>query len=178
LSSLSVDILHSILSNNSLQIKSEDKLYRFIIVRLCEDLRYSSLLEFIRFEFLSVSSIENFISSEIDFFILLNRSLWDRICHRLILSVSPKSRNDRLVNVGRTFCSTEKSALEGIIAYLMSQHNGNVHERGIVNISALDPYDTTSYHLPKNVADLAVTDTYFFSKNESNQMVIYDFQQF
>jgi hypothetical protein len=75
LSSLSVEILHSILSNDLLQIKSEDDLYRFIIARLCEDLCYSSLLEFIRFEFLSVSSIEHFISNEIDSFILLNRSI-------------------------------------------------------------------------------------------------------
>jgi hypothetical protein len=81
------------------------------------------------------------------------------------------------VNISRAFLSTEKSAFEGIIAYLTSQHNGNVHERVIVNISALDPYNTDSCHLPRNAADLAATNTYFFSKNESNQMLIYDFQK-
>jgi hypothetical protein len=77
LSSLSVEMLHSILSNDLLQVKSEDDLYRLIIVRRCEDIHYSLLLECIRFEFLSVSSIEHFISSEINSFILLNRSICD-----------------------------------------------------------------------------------------------------
>jgi hypothetical protein len=178
LNSLSVDQVHAILSNSCLRIRSEDELYGFIVSRLCEDFCFSSLLEFVRFEFVSVSSIEHFISSDIDSFTLLNRSVWTQICRRLILSVSPCSVNDRLAkSLGRMFRFSGSSSFEGIISHLTSQHGGNVHDRGIVHISGLHPYDTNSVYAPKNVADLTATDTYFCSRNEPNQMLIYDFQR-
>jgi hypothetical protein len=175
LSSLDADHIHSILSNPSLRITSEDDLYRFIVSRLGEDRDCSSLLSFVRFEFLSVSSIEHFLSIEFDSFTLLSRSVWNQLCRRLILSVSPSSPNDRLI--GRHFVWTETAPFEGIISHLTSKHGGNVHDRGIVNISGVTPCSTGSDYLPKNVADLTATTTYFFSRDESNQMLIYDFQK-
>jgi hypothetical protein len=82
------------------------------------------------------------------------------------------------MNIRRTFVSTGKSAFEGIISYLTTQHDGNVHDLGIINISAHDPYSSSSCYSPKNVADLTATTTYFLSKNQPNQMLIYDFQKF
>jgi hypothetical protein len=81
------------------------------------------------------------------------------------------------LNIGQSFVLTGKSSIEGIISYLISQHDGNVHDRGIVNISALDPYGSSSSHRPKNVADLTATNTFFLSKDQPNQMLIYDFQK-
>jgi hypothetical protein len=72
---------------------------------------------------------------------------------------------------------TGKSSIGGIISYLTSQHGGNIHDRGIVNISALEPHNTSSSDHPKNVADLTATNTYLCSKNQPNQMLVYDFQK-
>jgi hypothetical protein len=177
LNSLSLDHIHSILSKDCLRIKSEDDLYGFIMSRLSEQVGFSSLLSFVRFEFLSVTSIQDFISSDFDSFTLLSRSVWTQICRRLILSVSPLSRNDRLISsVIRSIVLSTGSPLEGIISRLTSEHGGNVHDRGIVRISAVDPDDSRTSHHPKNVADLTATNTYFLSRNAPNQQLIYDFQ--
>jgi hypothetical protein len=71
---------------------------------------------------------------------------------------------------------TGKSSIESIISYLTSQHDGNIHDRGIVNISALESSNIDSSHHPKNIADLT-TNTIFFSKNQPNQMLIYNVQK-
>jgi hypothetical protein len=63
LNSLSFAHLHEIFSNGCLQIESEDLLYDFIISRICSDSRYSELLAFVRFDFLSVFSLENFFQA-------------------------------------------------------------------------------------------------------------------
>jgi hypothetical protein len=118
-----------------------------------------------RFEFLSVSTIEYSPSSEFDSFVLLSRSLGNRICHHSSLSVSPTSRNDQLLHINRSFVLTSKGAIEGIIFYLPSQHDGTVHDQGIINISPLDRDNTSSCYSLKNASDLTAARTYAYSKN-------------
>jgi hypothetical protein len=157
---------------------SEDLLYDFMISRFCSDSRYSELPEFVRFEFLSVSSLENFVSSDFDSFAVLTSSIWQQLSRRLILSVSPQYSNDRLVKPRcEAFPSEGKSAFEGIFSYLSLKHGGNVHERGIVTVTAHEPYDSSSSWMPKNPADLTATTTSFCSKNAADQWLAYDFQK-
>jgi hypothetical protein len=69
----------------------------------------------------------------------------------------------------------EPQSVEGIISYLTKKHRGNVHEKGIVIMTAKsisgDPVDAL-----KNLADLREI-WRFYSKNEPGQWVCCDFRQ-
>jgi hypothetical protein len=67
------------------------------------------------------------------------------------------------------------SPLSGIIAHLTSQFSGNIHDRGVVTITANRPISNYPSYAAKNVADLG-TDSYFRSANEPNQWICFDFK--
>jgi hypothetical protein len=64
--------------------------------------------------------------------------------------------------------------LRGIISHLSERCGGNVHDHGLVTITANRPCDPS--HAAKNVADLT-TDSYFNSISEPNQWICYDFNR-
>jgi hypothetical protein len=59
---LPISIFIRIISNSSLKVESEDLLYKMIRSRNERNCNFNELFSFIRFEFLSVESIEDFIS--------------------------------------------------------------------------------------------------------------------
>jgi hypothetical protein len=104
----------------------------------------------------------------------LNSSIFSRLGRRFILPVSPASKNSRVApEPGREFKLKRDSPLDGIIAYLTSKCGGNVHDRGVVNVTAI----STSTGPAQNVADLQNRSTVLQSKStESNPWVCYDFK--
>jgi hypothetical protein len=62
LSDLSFDIIASIIGHHSLKLRNEDSLYEFISTFISADSSYSSLLQFMRFEYLKVSSMRHFVN--------------------------------------------------------------------------------------------------------------------
>jgi hypothetical protein len=88
---LSFSVLYSILSSPKLVIRNEDHLCQLIRDHFdtCQDSSSFSLLEFVRFEFLSqhmMESIAEWISNSFDF---LTFPIWEGICKRFV-------RSDRL----------------------------------------------------------------------------------
>jgi hypothetical protein len=77
---------------------------------------------------------------------------------------------------GGAFLSEEKSPFEDVISYLNLKHGGNVHDRVIVTVTAHEPFSDSSSIMPKNAADLTVTNSWFCSKNAADQWLAYDFQ--
>jgi hypothetical protein len=73
--------------------------------------------------------------------------------------------------VGVEIPITTAKSLDGIIAYLTKEHGGNVHEKGIVNVTSKS-VDSGS---PKMVADQ--TNLYFRSEDEPGQWLCWDFRQ-
>ena len=65
---------------------------------------------------------------------------------------------------------------DGVIAYLTSECRGNVHDRGIVNITASSVYNNDACYHPKHVADLNSW-SIFESANEEDAWVCYDFKE-
>ena len=63
--------------------------------------------------------------------------------------------------------------LEGIIAYLTRTSHGNVHDKGIVNVTASSVYGSSWD--PKNAADLEV-ETPYYSSDEPDVWICYDFK--
>jgi hypothetical protein len=167
----SIDELTEIFGHSSLELESEDELCEFIISHSAKDLAYFALFEFVRFEYLSVESVQQFSAFVREHFDCLNVSVWDcicrRLCHRVQIDLS-KSR------FARRFSPNSSSSIDGIISYLSRQCGGNVHTKGVVTITG-NPYsDGSRSHAALNAANLT-ENSYFYSKNEPNQMLTYDF---
>jgi hypothetical protein len=73
----------------------------------------------------------------------------------------------------RWFPPSSPSSLDGIIAYLSRQCNGNVHTKGILTITG-HPYSTSPIDDALNAANLAES-SFFASKDEEDQSLTYDF---
>ena len=169
LRNLSLETATTLLSSPSLKIKDEDSLYDFVRHRSAEDANFMSLFEFVYFEYLSVDRIENFawFSDNAIFFESINSSIWRRICLRLI-------RDTKLLKSRRSveveFCYNESDPLGGVFRYLTDQCGGNVHDRGVVNVTASGIYDK---NYPKNAVDLG-TDSVFQSMRQNNGWICFD----
>jgi hypothetical protein len=165
-------ILSRILMSNKLKIKNEDWLYE-TIWRLVEiDRMNFSLIQFIRFEFVSTSIARRFIEDCVYFVELINSSIWSSIGRRFVHNISPGQSTRRFVTDDKTFSPTGQS-LDGIISYLTLKCGGNVHDEGL--IEALSNSIYSSRH-PKYAADLQNRKSYFESNGEPNSWICYDFK--
>jgi hypothetical protein len=170
---LPISTLCRVLSQDSLQIRSEDWLYDFFISRFEVCKESVSLLAQIRFEYLSCDRISRFILWSFEHFESFCEEfpVWKAISVRLSFAVSPRVDDSRFL--GRTFAPSCDGSLDGIIAHMTREHGGNVHDRGIVDISAKSVH--SSSYLGRNAADLQST-TFFHSLNEQDQWLCYDFK--
>jgi hypothetical protein len=159
LDEFSVANLIHILSRNSLRVSSEDSLFSFIRSHIIANAEYWDLFQFVRFEYLSRECISDFLSI-----------VPERLDYRLWAAVSPRLLT-RLDMTPIEFPLPESKPPEGIISYLTQKYGGNVHDKGIVTITS----KSSGTGDVRNVADLN-TDSKFYSKNEPNQWICWDFQ--
>jgi hypothetical protein len=148
---LGCPILSQILSSPWLKIQSEDWLYAMIWTLIEYNSEYFELLEHIHFEFVSVEGMGSFIDNGAQYLDRLNPRIWASIGRRLVLPVAPETSNNRIPNREITFTPNFDAPMNGIISYLASKCNGNVHEKGIIKVAASSEY---SLYPAKNVADL------------------------
>lgn len=174
LDTLDIETSQLLLSSPSLKIDDEDSLYDFVRSRSENDVRFMSLFEFIQFEYLSVDRVEDFASFTQEFLLEnMNSRIWTRICDRLIQEVKYKD-NPRCATLPRAeFVCDKSNPLDGIIAHLTRECGGNVHEKGIVKVSASSFIDH-AYH-PKNVVDLG-TDSEYWGDDDDMAWICYDFK--
>lgn len=176
LKTLNLETAQLLLSNRSLKIDDEDSLYDFVMSRAGNDVRFMSLFEFIYFEYLSQSRIEEFASFASEHLLdIINAGVWSKICRRLIFGSEAKEWNPRVVN-SMEFAYDSKP-LDGIIAHLTRTCGGNVHDEGIVHVTA-SSFLTTGSQLfdPKNAVELEGTEI-FASINEEGAWICYDFRK-
>ena len=114
---LDLETTQILLSSSSLTIQDEDSLYDFVSSRSENDLRFTTVFEFISFDYLSVDRIENFSSFVKENFLEdTSVGLWTRICGGLIPDTK---RNLRVIlPPGIEFVCDSSEPLEGVIAYL------------------------------------------------------------
>ena len=173
LDDLDLETAQLLLSSPSLQLKDEDSLYDFVRARSENDWRFTSLFEFIRFEYLSEKSIKDFVSfTSEDFIGNINSSVWGQICRRLVLATKCIDPRKFMWRPGLLMFHAESDNLDGIIAYLTRECRGNVHEYGIVNVTA-SSYENS--WRPENAVDLN-TDSIFASRSEENSWICYEFK--
>jgi hypothetical protein len=159
---LDYEIMNEIVHHGKLRIGSEDSLYETIEERISSDARYFGLFDVIHFEFLSSVAFSRYfelVSRSFEHFTVSHwQSLWPLFCVVLKAVALPYE---------------ESSPFLGIIAYLTAKFGGNVHDRGVVNITAyVDQGGTIG---PKNVADLS-SDSIYNSGGVPNQWICFDFK--
>jgi hypothetical protein len=174
---ISDSILESILSHSDLKIVSEDSLYEFIISRIRENSNSLTLLEFVKFEYLSTENITEFCDLSQDFYDRLNQSIWSGICVRLLHTISLTSSSSR-TNNPRRFTSlvpdVNSPLLGGVISLLTTRCDGNVSDKGIVVVRASSENSNDTQYAAKNAVDLTAS-SHFFSDSQANQWISYDF---
>jgi hypothetical protein len=170
---LNFEVVSEIISHESLRLGDEDSFYKFIKNLVYEESRYSNLFEFIRFEYLSCESRSSFIEVIGTSFEFRTFSIWQALCRRLALPVSPKTSNDRVVNLV-IYSFDASSPLNGIISYLTKKFGGHVEDRGVVSVSASSVGNAHSYPL-RHVADFE-NQTCFSPNNELHLWICYDFK--
>jgi hypothetical protein len=140
---LRVEELETILSSPKLRLKSEDLLLEIV----CE-LGNMELLRYVECSNLSSSGVEKFVEviSREDF--VFDRIVWSSICRRLVLTVSTEFSSERFVSGEKKASSPipepvkggefqfTNSAFSGILSHLRAKFGGNVHEKGIVEITS------------------------------------------
>jgi hypothetical protein len=172
LSSLDFELLSLILSRESIKIRSEDSLYSFIVQRGENDSRFFSLLQFVRFEFLTPESIHNFIEVMSNSFKFFTYSIWNQLRVRLSMSPQVLSSNNRTANLLITIPLEKDSPLDGIIAHLTRQCGGNVHNHKIVTVTTSSNNSET--YAGFKAADLQ-TNSEWLSDYQKNQWFCYNF---
>jgi hypothetical protein len=140
-SSLPVNILELLLSDNRLKIESEDWLLKIVSDRISSDSSLKSLLDFIECKYLSVEGMSTFVS-------VLSResispSVWSSLCSRLVLPVLFSNLNPR---VSQLIALDRARPFEGVFARIQRKCGDNPHNAGLISISANDECSSYQFH--------------------------------
>jgi hypothetical protein len=120
---------------------------------------------------LSIELIHDFTALIPQSFDFLTYPLWLSLIRRLTLSVSPPVMNDRTKLL---FIPGDYGELNGILSFLSRTFGGNLHDQGIVVVSA------SSHHWSDGhvqvIADFNSSLRGFATKDESNSWICIDFK--
>ena len=180
LKSLDVDTLELILSNSLLRIDNEIYLFQFIDKLITEKgKKFKKLLNCVHFEFLTKKEMSKFLSliEPED----ISGPIWNSLCNRLLMDVTDNKNEENTKNdsnqtqsnrIRETLIKTDLDhPMHGVLWVLSQKCGGNVHEKGIVNITS----STTDYNQPYDVANEDWND-YWYSKEESYPWLCVDFK--
>jgi hypothetical protein len=167
ISRMSVPMLERILSRPSLKTESEDHIYGLISSLIRRDSNYSVLLEYVRYEYLSASSMGSFIDLISGCFDFLTMTIWKRFRSRLI-SGPPVSRKASPAELTVSY----HSPFDGIIAYLTREYGGNVCDVGTVLVTASSVRQGNSL---RNVVDFDSVSR-VATEDVQNSWIQYDFR--
>jgi hypothetical protein len=120
--SIPFELISSILSNKSFQMKDEESLFELISSKQNEDSRLFPLFEHVRFGYLSANSMKSCIEIINESFDFLTFPIGRSLCHRLSLSVSIDFPNDRFHEKSSSivFRFDPNSPQNGISSYLLN----------------------------------------------------------
>jgi hypothetical protein len=167
--------LYELLSDDSLKIPNENWLFDVIVNHSHSDADKLSLLEFVEFRFLSMSSLRTFIDQVEAFDSSLPGGVLHQIWNRLLAYSDSPSIPDQMDRYhGQHFPYVAWSPLKGIIAGFTQSCHGNVHDRGIIEITSKSVH--SGKYAAKFAADLENVETGFGSVDSGDQWLRYDFK--
>ena len=176
---LELDTVSYILSLDSLQLSSEDALYR-VVTNLMSAWGDSAvcLFEFVRFEYLSESCMAEFVELSQKFGVeMMNTNIWTQICRRLLVSTQSEKRSGgkRFVDYrDRHFEYDGANPFNGIIAHLTKHFKENLVDANVVKIMSSHEFGT-AWH-PKHIFDFSSPEV-FKSADAENVWLSFDFGQ-
>ncbi|KAK8871446.1 hypothetical protein M9Y10_007175 [Tritrichomonas musculus] len=182
LSNLSVDTLFQIMSNDQLQLNSEDQLLNFINDLYSQNSMYSILYETVLFVHASAEVIRDFTSlfSAGD----MTAAAWLRISQRLDQKIECPSegvdgevmrnryREHPIENRGSLFEYTGNNEFRGIFSHLTSQ--GQIGD--LVGITSSSVVNSSACYQPGNVLRYGDTNNYFHSNQMTGNWICFDFK--
>lgn len=184
-------VLYSIVSNDKLKIENEDSLYSFIQSLFPnnitsekdiydDDVNIVHFYEIVDFSSLNQKNFADFLDNFDP--TSMSASLWNRL-KKCFYSISgcPIKSSPNVLPVRYSpkimsfpFDQNSNNRFDGIIHYLTTKYDGNVHDRGIVDITSTQ---LNSYmQIPKYAADLDNIKSYFCSANIRDSWLCYDFK--
>jgi hypothetical protein len=168
ISDIEIPILKNILRSDSLLIDNEDSLIELI---LGLGPNYFELIGSIRFEYLSSSSIDLFFD-QISFEDI-NADIWHQLHlrsrHLLVYERNSIPRNRFKDLIFRS--ADSDSPWSGLISCRCEECGGNVHEKGIVNITC----SSTCYNQCWQIVNYDWK-SYFYTNNSANSWIQFDFK--
>jgi hypothetical protein len=175
--SLTLAHLYTILSRPSLRLKDEESLCDLIFEHLEFEPRWATLFDFVKFDQLLPPALDAFSYRLPEIHEFLNPWILRAVGDRLALRVSPPTPNLRAITKGvtREFRFDSKSPLSGIIAQLTLDCGGNVHDHGVVSITASSVEGGNSKYAARHLADLNTKEAYR-SDNNGRSWVCYEFK--
>jgi hypothetical protein len=165
-------VIYQLISRPSLIVSSDDRLWHFVS-NVREDSHFPFLLEWVRFEYLTIESMSEFDGIADSAIQVVTRKLWEAIARRLALPALPTLFDDWFLSSHHPLC--EFRPFSGIISFLTRKHRGNVVDRQIVKMSAKSRHTEATFPL-KNVVDLD-TSAPFWTEDQSGQWICWDFQK-
>jgi hypothetical protein len=169
---LPLNLAEAILGEPGLQLQSEDDLYELIRSRFDENEGFFGLLDQVHFEYLSSSGLALFAERRFDIFGQLNPGIWDRFCGRFLQPAGRSVPNARVRDPdSSSFAPNWNGSFYGIIAGLTARYGGNVHEKGVVELSS----DSSESGSLSRVVDFS-NDGGFSTKAGVHSWVCYDFK--
>ena len=182
--SLTIDELDEILRSDKLKLESEDQLFDLIFGLVNEkDKGYAHLFRHVQFEYLTTENLDTFLEHVFPDFIDL--SMWTSIRQNVRMARTFKDKEALTGSRYRTAAEiraqakdsivecTCPSAFAGIISYLGDKCHGNVHNEGLVEITA----SSTDYNQCHRLVDYGWMNSWR-SKDEPNSFVQFDFKSY
>jgi hypothetical protein len=163
---LNSSIFERILSNESFRIRNEDSL-----LDILTSIGYFELLGYVECLFLSVSGIDRFLdilSSPSFSPLSMDSPVWRSLCRRLRCSVDVSQMSHSRFDRSFPFIDDPFS---GILSQLTFVCGGNVHERGIIEITCSSSWRNQFWQ----VANHGWTD-HWQSKDEANSWICFNFK--
>ena len=168
---MSLETAALILAHPALRVLFEDSVYNFVRLRAEFDPSFTSLFEFVYFEFVPQELITDFVVfAEQKLIGHLNSAIWRRIVRLFVGDESEYPRQQ----FGRSFVYNPEEPLNGIITHLTRECGGNVHTKGVMDVTASS---FVPGYEPHKVADIG-SDSHFFSNGDDNAAlwICYDFK--
>jgi hypothetical protein len=170
---LPASILESVLSSESLRLKDEDSLLKFIHTVDCD---HQVLYRYLRPEYLTCEGIRALVDNLE--FESLDRLVWSSLCRRLLLEVFQLPIDVRFAipespSRGHDLPFTDGFPFKGIISFLTAQCGGNVHVNRLVSVSS----SSHQHGAPWQVADHG-WGGHWASENVRNSWISFDFRNY
>lgn len=170
---ISVEALYRILTNDHLQLNSEDQLLNFVNNLYKSDFKYSILYEAVLFENVSGKMMKEFttIFNNDD----MSKEIWIHLSKRLENEIEKENHEEKKryrmekQEKGKIFLPTS-NGFDGIFRYLRKQSNEQIKNE--VNFTA----SSVSGGEPQFVTIFEDQNKFFYTKREQNSWICFDFK--